>query len=138
MKIEIDVKDHKFDHEIVVSANGDMLVRFVVEEGSRETTIFMEQCGVGMIDGMGSMQMLESEKRKCSSKLFGGHYGLGLKQVLAVIASRLKHDWKFSMFGTVHHAVSGQFGWSRLWTSEVENQLTVHGEVSFQGIPVQV
>ena len=133
MDVRIHDKHDKSDREIVVSANGDMLVRIVVEDGLEDTTIIMEQCGIGMIDGLESLQLLESEKTKGSSKLFGGHYGLGLKQLLAVLASLRKDEWNFS-----HHDVSGEFGWSEMWSSTVENQLTVHGNVSFNGLTPKV
>ena len=138
MDVRIHDEHDKSDREIVVSANGVMLVRIVVEDGLKDTTIIMEQCGIGMIDGLESLQLLESEKTKGSSKLFGGHYGLGLKQLLAVLASLQKDEWNFCMFGTVHHDVSGQCGWSELWSSTVENQLTVHGNVSFNGLTPKV
>ena len=119
------------DHLIQVHLDNECIVRMCVDAGESETTIVIEQEGVGMIDGKTSLVLMESTKTEQAGKVYGGQYGIGLKQLLAVLAHLSNEGWGFSMFGSVYHDSSGSVGWSRMWSSDVEARLNIHGEVWF-------
>ena len=126
-RVKVDVQHDTID----VSLSGKVIVRLHVEEGATDSAIIIEQFGIGMIDGQSSLMLMESNKTIDKSNLFGGQYGIGLKQLFAVLAHLEKDNWRFSMFGTVFHDRTQQRGWSRLWSSDVDSQLNVHGEMCF-------
>ena len=74
--------------------------RLFVENLDHRVHIFILQFGIGMLDARTSMQMLESEKRKEDASICGGHYGLGLKQLLATFAGKDDDGWVFEMYGS--------------------------------------
>ena len=100
-----------------------------VEETPTHSTIIIEQQGIGMLDGMESLMLMDSRKPENSAHIFGGQYGIGLKQLLAVLAKLVEQDWKFVMLGSVLHEESRESGWSELYCSSISGQLTVHGKV---------
>ena len=118
-----------FDHEIVVTANEAVVARFMLETSERHTTIVIQQFGIGMLDGLQSLQLMDSQKPTRTNNVFGGEYGIGFKQLLAVTAKLQNEDWNFVMYGSVYHEASQVHGWSKLSSSSIQGQLNVHGEV---------
>ena len=133
-RLKVDVTNHL----IKVHLDDVCIVRMSVDAGESETTIVIEQEGLGMIDGQTSLVLMESTKVDDAGKIYGGQYGIGLKQLLAVLAHLSNEGWAFSMFGSVFHESSGKRGWSRMWSSDVEAQLNIHGEVWFGGMGKKV
>ena len=58
-------------------------------------------------------------------------YGIGLKQLLALLARLRDDNWSFDMIGSVEHSESGLRGWSRMWSKEFDEELSVCGRVTF-------
>ena len=116
-------------HEVLVRIDEEDFVRMFVEETPTHSTIIIEQIGIGMLDGKDSLMLMDSRKRENSEQIFGGQYGIGFKQLLAVLANLGEEDWKFIMLGTVLHDQSGECGWSELSCSTIASQLNVHGKI---------
>ena len=128
-----------FEHEISVRLkNGLEVVRIVVEETSTRTTVVFQQFGIGMLDGQDSLMLMNSQKKRSADDIFGGQYGIGLKQLLAVVAKLGVDGWKFAMIGSIFHEGSEKRGWSSLTSSSCNKQLNVHGRVCKDGIHEEV
>ena len=141
VKVRVDPEGcgHNFEHKISVQlTNGLEVVRIMVEETCTHTTVVIQQFGIGMLDGQDSLMLMDSQKQRSTEEVFGGQYGIGLKQLLAVLASLGADGWKFVMLGSVLHERSGRRGWSSLYSSAINNQLNVHGKLCSDGIDAEV
>ena len=106
-----------------------------MEDIENVIVISMFQFGEDMIDAQASMRVAESQKREKGDSVFGGQYGLGLKQFLGVIASLEGEGWMYDMFGTVMCTENGvRQGWSRFTPRNVNNSLVVEGRLCWGSI----
>ena len=65
-------------------------------------------------------------------------YGIGLKQLLAVLARLRADQWTFDMVGSVEHKESRERGWNRIWSDEFDEDLSVCGNITFGSLEQSV